>query len=118
MAQNQITIVVTGQQSSESSKNVVYSKQQCLKQARRMVAEYDSEEFNDNKISFDEFKVMMNQRTENDMMIAHMQAPSEDTLILTNDQDENNQRERERERDRDDVIPPMSEDGLVVIMST
>jgi len=112
LAQNQITIVVTGQQSSESSKNVVYSKQQCLKQARRMVAEYDSEQFNDNKISFDEFKAMMNQRTENDMMIAHMQAPSESTLILEGDGNENEYDKRK------DTIPPMTEDGLVVIMST
>jgi len=73
LTQNQISLVVTGQQSEST---VVYTKNQCLKQARRMVATYDSQQFNDSKISFDEFKSMMNSRTEDDMMIHHMQAPS------------------------------------------
>lgn len=72
LAQNQIAIVVTGQLENHT----VYTKHQCLKQARRMVSEYDSDQFNDNKISFDEFKNMMTSRTEHDMIIDHMQAPS------------------------------------------
>lgn len=74
LAQNQIAVVVTGQQLEATQ--VVYTKKQCIKQARRMVAEYDSEQFNDNKISFDEFQAMMNMRTEHDMMLDHIQAPS------------------------------------------
>jgi len=74
LAQNQMAVVVTGQQSEQTQ--IRYTKKQCIKQARRMVAEYDSEEFNDNKISFDEFKAMMNSRTEEDMIIDHMTAPS------------------------------------------
>jgi len=73
LAQNQIAVVVTGQQLEATQ--VVYTKKQCIKQARRMVAEYDSEQFNDNKISFDEFQAMMNIRTEHDMMLDHIQAP-------------------------------------------
>jgi Ca2+-binding EF-hand superfamily protein len=72
LAQNQIALIVTGQQKAQ----IVYTKKQCLKQARRMVNEYDSDEFNDDKISFNEFKAMMNSRTEDDMYIAHMKAPS------------------------------------------
>merc|ERR1712130_927067 len=74
LCQNQIAVVVTGNESNKQ--HIIYNKQQCLKQARRMVAQYDSEEFNDNKISYDEFKEMMKGKTENDMMIDHMQAPS------------------------------------------
>ena len=73
LAQNQMAVVVIGQKSESNQR---CTKKQCLKQARRMVAEYDSEQFQDNKISFDEFKTMMNQRTEDDMIIDHMQAPS------------------------------------------
>lgn len=74
LAQNQMAVVVTGKQSQKNQQ--VYTKQQCLKQARRMIQNYDSQQFNDNKISFEEFKIMMSTRTENDMMIDHMQAPS------------------------------------------
>mmetsp|Transcript_26095 Transcript_26095/g.42640 ORF Transcript_26095/g.42640 Transcript_26095/m.42640 type:complete len:342 (-) Transcript_26095:711-1736(-) len=75
LTQNQITMVATGQ----SEKNQVsYTKQQCLKLAKRMVAQYDSSEFNDDKISFEEFHKMMTSRTENDMIIEHMAAPSMD----------------------------------------
>eukprot|EP01084_Bolivina_argentea_P062110 113568_1 len=64
LAQNQIAVVVTGQQS-----NVSYTKRQCIKQARRMFSDTS-------KISFSEYKHMMQHRTEDDMMIDHMPAPS------------------------------------------
>jgi len=48
LAQNQITVVVTGKQ--QQSQNT-FTKNQCLKQAKKMVTQYDSDQFNDNKIS-------------------------------------------------------------------
>ena len=79
-----MALVVTGQQSEQIQR---YTKKQCLKQARRMMAKHESEEFHSNKICFDRFIAMMNSKTETDMMIDHMPAPSISIINASESQD-------------------------------
>eukprot|EP01083_Nonionella_stella_P279117 949501_1 len=67
LAQNHIAVIITGQQNTKT--NITYNKRQCLKLARKMISKYDNDRFNDNKISFDEFAIMMKNLNEEDMMI-------------------------------------------------
>eukprot|EP01084_Bolivina_argentea_P015695 29426_1 len=83
LTQNQIAVITTG---SHESTTVVYTKEQCMKKARRMVEHHDSSEFSDGKISFDEFLVMMMKRDTKDMMIEHMSAPSISVIDLIKNQ--------------------------------
>lgn len=76
LTQAQLSVVLTGQEKGQ----IVYSKAQCLKQARRMIEQFDSDEFQDNKISFDEFKNMFHGKTERDMLINSMRVPSVDVM--------------------------------------
>merc|ERR1711997_1361230 len=70
LTQNQIAVVSTG-----GTQDSVYTKKQCLKQARRIMAQCDCHTQN-GRISFEQFKVMMRSRTEREMMLDHMPAPS------------------------------------------
>jgi len=71
LTQNQIAVVTTG-----GVQDSVYSKRQCLKQARKIMAQCDCVLTDDGRISFEQFQLMMTHRTETDMMIDHMTAPS------------------------------------------
>eukprot|EP01084_Bolivina_argentea_P091249 164278_1 len=70
LAVNQIAVVATGEQENCT---VIYTKKQCLKQAKRMISKHN---LNGNKISFDQFVKMMKTKTEKDMMFDHMEQPS------------------------------------------
>jgi len=70
---NHISVVSTG-----STQNVVYSKKQCRKQARKIIAECDCQS-GDGRISFKQFLLCMEhlkKETQESMMIQHMTAPS------------------------------------------
>ncbi len=68
---NQIAVVATKGQQNESV--ISYTRRQCLKQAKIMIA---NQNLNENKISFEEFQQMMMNKTEKDLMIDHMRQPS------------------------------------------
>jgi len=70
LTQNQIAVVSTG-----GHQQAVYTKRQCIKQARKIMTQSDCN-FADGRISFEQFKMMMTSRTERDMLIDHMTAPS------------------------------------------
>merc|ERR1719445_2976535 len=70
LTQNQIAVVSTG-----GRQDTIYTKKQCLKQARRIMAQCDCRT-EDGRISFEQFKLMMHSRTEREMMLDHMTAPS------------------------------------------
>jgi len=76
LTQNQIAVVCTGSQQTEST--VKLSKQQCLKQAAKMIRNHQetrqrrgTNTKRDGRVNFEDFKVMMNNR-DDDGLIAHM----------------------------------------------
>jgi len=64
---NQIAVVATKGQQNKSI--ISYTKRQCLKQANRLMKQQ-------NKVSFEQFKDLMMNKTEKDLMIDHMVQPS------------------------------------------
>lgn len=86
LTQNQIATVCTGSQQQEQETAVVYSKQQCLKQAAKMISRHQQskqgtgqgqhKQLRDGRVHFEDFKVMMNRLTDHDMLIAHMKSVS------------------------------------------
>ena len=67
LSTNQIAVVATGQKDNFTT---TVNKRQCLKQSKKMIANHN---LNEDKVSFDEFKNMMINKTEKDMMFDHMQ---------------------------------------------
>eukprot|EP01084_Bolivina_argentea_P025090 46683_1 len=82
LAQNQIALAVTGhvEEANENDK-VVLNKRICLKLARKIITKYDSDQFKDSKISFDEYQEMMKNTNVDEMMLTNRSGlPSMDSV--------------------------------------
>lgn len=79
LTQNQIAVVCT-QQKSEERDGRALSRQQCLKTAAKMISRHQQTQRRatnskrDGRVHFEDFKTMMNDRTDHDMLIEHMRS--------------------------------------------
>eukprot|EP00483_Globobulimina_turgida_P006966 UN06980 len=70
LAQNHIAVVLTGQQPSKGQSRM--KKRHFLKLASKIITKYQVENYNHDKISYDEYAAMMMSLTEQDMIIDNM----------------------------------------------
>ena len=75
LTQNHIAVVTTGAQEQQK---VRYNERHCKIQSKKMIASLngDDEKLDDSRISFEQFKQLMKDKTEKDMMIEHIGLPS------------------------------------------
>eukprot|EP01084_Bolivina_argentea_P082261 148941_1 len=73
LSENHFGVVATGQD-VHTLPEITYTRKMCLKQSKKFIQMHDKNE--DDKVSFDEFKAMMINKTEKDWMIQFMEQPS------------------------------------------
>merc|ERR1711971_516883 len=81
LTQNQIAVVCTQQQIQENEESAItLSRQQCLKTAAKVISRHQQTQRRatnakrDGRVHFEDFKTMMNSRTDHDMLIQHMRS--------------------------------------------